>query len=57
MRMIMYPNKYIIQTDSNSYFKGHGKKGAVFTNNPKDALVFDNGEDATVGLFNELYIE
>lgn len=37
---------YIIQTDSGSYFKGHGEEGAVFTNNPEDALVFDNGEDA-----------
>ena len=37
---------YIIQSDSGSYFKGHGKGGAVFTNDPEDALVFDNGEDA-----------
>lgn len=37
---------YVIQSDSGSYFKGHGKGGAVFTNNPEDALVFDNGEDA-----------
>ena len=37
---------YIIQSDSGSYFKGHGKEGAVFTNNPEDALVFENGEDA-----------
>lgn len=39
-------NKYVIQSDAGSYFKGHGKRGAVFTNNPEDALVFDDGEDA-----------
>lgn len=42
----MYPNKYIIQSDSGSYFKGHEQRGAVFTSDPEEALIFDNGGDA-----------
>lgn len=42
----MYPNKYVIQSDSGSYLKFHGKEGPVFTSDPEDALIFNNGEDA-----------